>query len=152
MKKVILFFCFISLISCTDKEKIAVKLLNGAWVIDSIKYNDQDIMNCFTVNGIGFNEDGTCMPPGYFDWCFPPLDSVEQLSGTWKISNVNKKWNLQISTKNKIFNQTYNLNFKVDPNSNILKMYLKSPDLYIECSKILSNPDAANDIKKIMTE
>jgi hypothetical protein len=136
IKYLIVLFCCLTLISCVDNVKSTV---HGWWTIDSLVYKNREIDSCLLGNSIFFKNE-------------VKLPVTENLcSGLITEFNNEGKWNilysdtapiiLNIVSENKIFAGSHQLFFRSSPDEHILKMIIKSKNLYVVCRKGLFDYD-----------
>lgn len=122
--------------SCNKKnEQVVQDILNGDWSIDSLTYKNWELRACVPLNIIHFYNDSISnLPTTTF------CDSIEfkdlNFKAIHRIVLKNKSdISLIFQTKNKFFQDTFQLHFIDDINNKLMKMELKSKETYLVCTK-----------------
>jgi len=127
--------------SCESKVE---KTIEGSWSIDTLYYHEYDIRNCVLINVIDF-EHFFCELPTTESYCEGLVEYVRE--GQWEVEKTDSiPLVLKIKTENAIFSGTHRVIFKKDEQNRLLKMELRSDDLYVVCRKGLFNYDKNEDL------
>ncbi len=121
--------------SCSGVNQ-AVK---GFWSIDRIEYKRVDLLYDIGGNIIIFDRNN-CTLPTYID----NLKIKSKRNGTWEITQDGEQYYLTITTGNEIFAGKHKICFKKDYDKKLIKMFITSENLFIECRKGLFNFDKDN--------
>ncbi len=134
--KTLLILITLLLNSCSIHRdlKIIESGLIGNWTIDSLYVKDHQSMTVKS-NIITFQKNG--------EFIFPDSNEI-----TWKLSKDSdqKIW-IKFISNSPQFNNNFNLYFKKDSINKLLKLYLVSESIDLDCSKMLFNYD--NNLKAI---
>ena len=127
--------------SCESKVE---KTIEGSWSIDTLYYHEYDIRNCVLINVIDF-EQFFCELPTTESYCEGLVEYVRE--GQWEVEKTDSiPLVLKIKTENAIFSGTHRVIFKKDEQNRLLKMELRSDNLYVVCRKGLFNYDKNEDL------
>ena len=130
-------FTLIMLCSCSGIKQV----VKGFWTIDKIEYKKQDLFYDILSNVIIF-ERNKCNMPTFYE--YHKIESNEQ--GVWEVTQEGDKYYLTIKTGNDIFAGKHNICFKKDYENKLIKMFITSDSLFVECRKGLFNFDKDNKI------
>jgi hypothetical protein len=133
--------------------------IEGWWAIDTIYFkNKYNIRTCLGDNSLFFYFDKKSKFPAAGYNCGDVVTGSFDDSGEITLASSNLKndtipFRLIINTKNQLFSGIYKIVFNKDSENHLLKMELKSDNLYIVCSKALfnfdENIDLVNELEKI---
>lgn len=120
---------------CKNEEKQVVEILNGEWSIDTMIYKEWDVRPCLPINVIQFYNDSVSVLPTT-TFC----DSADMRDLNSKgihriVYNDKAKILLVYNTQNRIFKDTFDIQFIDDVNNKLMKMELQSANAYIVCTK-----------------
>lgn len=134
----IAFIIWISILSsCRSKIDYTI---TGWWTIDSIIFKGNDIRYCLLSNSIDFNQSD-CKLPITENFCNGIVESWER-KGNWNtFSNDNSMFNIDIQSKNVIFNGRHRIVFYKNETQKLLMMEFISNDLTMVCRKGLYDYD-----------
>lgn len=120
------------LMSCKDNVETTV---TGWWTIDTLIYNNTEMLTCLVGNSIEFYDNGSCKLPVTEERCPSVLIEYEQ-NGRWKIERSTAiPLSLKMESKNQLFKGIHQITFKDDKENGLLKMVVTSNNLYLVCRK-----------------
>lgn len=118
----------------STEKKISI-ILDGDWSIDSISYEDKNIIGCMLINTMYFYNDSVVKLPTTSLCNDPGLKTIESF-GTYKVVyNASEKSYLRVQTKNKLFDDSLEIQFVDDLNNRLIKLELKSEKCYLLITK-----------------
>jgi hypothetical protein len=143
----------IALFSSCSKTREIKTTIQGLWTIDTIYYKGVDMQYCLqSDNMFKFDGSGECILPITENNCAGFSTFVK--TGNWDIVRTDSiHIILNIQTPNSMFSGKFKIVFKKDDNERLLKMEIKSSNLYLVCRKGLysysGNMDVINDLVNI---
>lgn len=122
-------------VSCNKTSQ----LIEGFWAVDKIKYKGEDLSYLFMVNLIFFDENKCTLPiiQEYYG-------NIRKEEGEWKIIKEGREIYIVIKTENEFFAGKHEVCFEKDYKNKVIKMIVKSKNLYFEATKGLFNFDKNN--------
>ena len=146
-KIVLILSMFIISFSCSSKANLGVR---GIWSIDTLYYEGHDSRHCLYVNTIYFKKEEVDLPitGNRCDGL-----SVFEKNGNWLITKSDStEINLKIETQNEIFSGNHKLIFVNDFQNKLLKIEIRSKNLFMVARKGLFDYDANKSlIEKLCT-
>ena len=155
MKKLVfLILITIIAVSCNKGKSSIEKILYGQWSIDTVYYMKANVIYCFNGNIIDFaGKSEEVFIPGVFGCGKYLASKKETASYDISLSKINKNFGINIKSKNIILNGLHKLRFKKDNVNKLLKLELKSDNLFLVCRKgyfdFDENIDKINYLTKI---
>lgn len=127
----IVFIVFVCFGSCSPEKDRKNEMIIGTWIIEEIKYLEEDYMGALAYNFISFENNDIKDRVK-----IPKTNSSEALNSHWKLVYRNDKYYLLINSKNQVFDGEYEFSFFEDRKRKVLGIFLKSNELEIKAVKI----------------
>lgn len=141
-KIVILTFLAVFLVSCRNESEYLIK---GKWSIDTISYRENEVRGCFLSNIIEFKNEEVDLPIAE-NMCDSLIKKANDRFGQWEMIDNSEKRKLKINTPNEVFSGSHSFRFIKDEKNKLLKIELKSDNLFIIARKGLFEYDSNIDV------
>lgn len=122
-------------VSCNDINS----LVDGFWAIDYLEFKGEYRMLELTSNIIIFKRNKVSLPS-----TFENYEDINQEKGFWRIEVEKQQYYIIFETENKYFSGKHKICFLKDHENKLIKMIVKSENLYFEATKGLFNFDKHN--------
>lgn len=126
--KVMLLITIVFFFSGCGKKDAVTKGVIGEFALNKFSYNDKDLLYNLNLNIIIFFKNGKVELPKIVDRYKDGLIADDNEDGTWELIQVDKKFQIEIKTKNIYFNKKFDLSFSKTKKNNIV-LSLKNSEL-----------------------